>query len=284
MTNSPQIRQNGGLTYGIAGLLSLLYMWCISLTGFRQTGLQFVAPLLIIFIAHAAWCFFAFGPAKNIFVHICRRTFLTTIVLLIGVILCTVLIPEPAHSNSSSNFVENSAVVMICLAMIAFVLAIIGAGLYLLVVVLRRIYRAFVQRPDDDDNNGNKVHEISSVLLTLGILLAASLEGVNGAYSFNSVSRSSTTQLINANQDHVWEALNTATNPEFPLPAVLAVFPRPIDVVVDEGVALNANRSVKFKGREGEGFLDLRVVERTPMHALFRVLSDTEQLLLPWML
>ena len=111
--------------------------------------------------------------------------------------------------------------------------------------------------------------------MTCTLLLAASAEGVKGAYSFNSLSTSSATQLINASEKQVWQSLGTATQPDVPLPLLIAAFPQPVAVVVDEGVALNAKRVVKIKGREGEGYLTLRVVERTDHSAKFQVLSDT---------
>jgi len=73
----------------------------------------------------------------------------------------------------------------------------------------------------------------------------------------------------------VWQALDTATQPDFPIPSFIAAFPRPVDVMVDEGTALGAKRVVKFKGREGEGLLSLEVTDRTANNAIFTVLSDT---------
>jgi len=53
------------------------------------------------------------------------------------------------------------------------------------------------------------------------------------------------------------------------------VFPRPVAVLVDEGVSLGANRVVRIEGREGAGDLRLRVIERTENTVEFEVLSDT---------
>ena len=66
-----------------------------------------------------------------------------------------------------------------------------------------------------------------------------------------------------------------ATQPEFPLPQILHTLPRPIAVLVDEGVELGSRRTVQFEGREGKGQLSMVVSERTDTKAMFKVLSDT---------
>lgn len=105
-------------------------------------------------------------------------------------------------------------------------------------------------------------------------MLGASLEGVSGFYNFRSNTQANAKVEILASTDQVWRSLDTATSPDFPLPRFLWMFPRPVDVVVDEGVGLNANRVVKIKGREGTGFLRLRVIDTSEEHATFKVLSD----------
>jgi len=154
------------------------------------------------------------------------------------------------------------------------VIAIGGIGIYLTFILVRGIYRLFKPETDDDDHS-NKRFELASILLTGVFLVAASLEGVKGVYSFSRESSSSAAQLVSATKAQVWQALQTATEPTFPLPTVLSVFPQPVEVVVDEGTSLNAHRVVKFKGREGEGYLRLRVVERSQEHVRFRVLADS---------
>jgi len=111
--------------------------------------------------------------------------------------------------------------------------------------------------------------------LTIVFLGAASVEGVQGAYSFNGSSKSSSVHLVNSHERAVWRALETATQPEFPLPSLLKAIPRPTQVLVDEGVALNANRVVQFNGREGEGLLHLKVAQRTQDKVTFTVVSDS---------
>jgi len=238
------------LSFWVAALLALAYMWVISLTAFRQTGLQFVAPLLIIFITHTVWSLSTHGLVKNVLLLISRKTARTAISLLMGVLLFSILTPEPAQSDAASFALEAFtyiATALYCLLMIAIVVAVVGGFFYILIRMAQYFLGSHKNNSDDDDHN--KMNEIASIVLVGAVLVAASLEGVSGA-----------------------------TQPEFPLPAFISVFPRPVAVMVDEGTALHAKRVVKFKGREGEGLLSLKVVERSANHTRFNVLSDTSPL------
>jgi len=261
------------LSIFLAGLLALLYMWGISLTSFRQTGLQFVAPLLIIFITHTTWNLYAHGLAKHSLLIISRKTANTAVVLLLLVFIATTLIPEPAHGNETVWYAFASiGQILICLLMIAIVVAIFAIAINLIVRLIKYLLGADTKEQDDDHN---KLNEVASIMLVGGFLLASSLEGVSGAYSFNASSTASSSKIISATEAQVWQTLNTATQPDFPIPSFITVFPRPVDVVVDEGTALGAKRVVKFKGREGEGLLSLEVTKRSATSALFTVQSDT---------
>lgn len=272
------LRRRGRLnpaSYGVAGILTLIYTWYVSLTELRETGMQFVAPLLVLFIIHTVWCVVAFGVRKNTYFQILWRTLHTVLFMLLAVLIFSILIPEPAHGSSLGSFGSDVATVLICLLMILMVGATLGAALYLVFLLVRKIFRVFKPQADDDNNS---INEFASIGLTACFLLAASLEGVNGSYAFESESVSSASQLISASEPRVWETLETATRPEFPIPAVLAVFPRPVAVPIDEGVGLHAKRVVTFKGREGEGELRLQVTHRTSTHVTFQVLSDSSPL------
>jgi hypothetical protein len=111
--------------------------------------------------------------------------------------------------------------------------------------------------------------------LVITALIIASFEGLPNYYTFDDKSRVVATGLIDADPDRVWRAMQQATSPDFPLPNILAVFPQPVSVIVDEGISVGANRQVQFQGREGAGFLSLRVVSRTDNEVVFAVIRDT---------
>jgi len=259
-------------SHGTAALIALIYMWCISRTELRQTGLQFVAPLLIIFFVQTVTCLSAFGLAQNVYLTISRRSLATSFVLLSFVILLTAITPDTAHSDSGNSFtntVSDIFAVLLCLLVIAIVCALVGGLLYSVFQVIKRVFKT------NRSDKHNKSRELASIFLTALFLIGASLEGVKGAYSFNSVASSSASQLIKGNKESVWLKLETATRPKFPLPPILTIFPHPVEVMVDEGTALMADRIVKFEGREGVGLLHLRVIEKTEDHVKFQVISDT---------
>jgi len=270
-------RVGSWFSHGTAALLALIYVWCISRTDLRQTGLQFVGPLLIIFFVQTATCLSAFGLSRNVYSAISRRTLTTSVILLFGVFLLTAVTPDTAHSVSEGSFgdtVSDITALLVCLLVIAISCAIVGFVLYSVFKGLKRVYRLYVPKTNESDKH-NKTRELASILLTVVFLSGISLEGVKGAYSFDSAANSSASQLIRSSKENVWLSLETATQPEFSIPSILTIFPRPVEVIVDEGTALNANRIVKFEGREGIGQLHLRVTERTDDHVKFQVISDT---------
>jgi hypothetical protein len=69
--------------------------------------------------------------------------------------------------------------------------------------------------------------------------------------------------------------METPTSPKFPLPAISAFFPRPVEIVRDNGTALGSIRQVKFVGREGAGDLTWKVMERTDTKVVYVLQSDT---------
>jgi len=125
----------------LAGLLALLYIWGVSLTSYRQTGLQFVAPLLIIFLTHTIWSLCVHGLVKNSLVLISRKTASTALALLLLVFIATALIPEQAHGNEPLHHALASlAQFLICLLMIVIVLGIFAGAIYLLVRLMKYLF------------------------------------------------------------------------------------------------------------------------------------------------
>jgi len=208
----------------LAGLFSLLYMWGISLTSLRQTGLQFVAPLLVIFLTHTVWCFSQHGIIKNSLVTISRQSANTAFSLLLLVGLANVLIPEPAHGTNIDEFLTAIPMFLVCLLMIVIVVVIFAAAITMLIRFVKYMRGPEVEAENDDHN---KLNEFASIVLVVGLLVGASLEGVKGVYTFNAQATARASQLIYAEPSGVWQTLETATQPEFSIPSIIAVFPRP---------------------------------------------------------
>ena len=111
-----------------------------------------------------------------------------------------------------------------------------------------------------------------SVGLAIGL---CSLEGISGALSFSVQDRASSTLSVAAPPTRVWQEIGKATLPSFPLPILLKSIPQPVAVPIDEGASLGARRVVRFRGREGEGDLVLKVVRRTSEEVVFAAVSNT---------
>jgi hypothetical protein len=162
--------------------------------------------------------------------------------------------------------------VVVCSAMIALVVLLVVAAIRILAALIRMLFWGTGQ---DKGGPDSRLFDFGSVGVAVVLIGAASLEGMPGGFAFSGDDRATASHFVAAPPEAVWEAMGTATTPEFPLPVLLALFPQPVAVTTDEGVALGANRVVMFQGREGAGALRLQVIERTEHVAAFAVLSDT---------
>jgi len=242
-------------------------MWLVSLTTLRQTAMQFIGPVLIVLVIHSFFAISKYGLQENVSGLIFNEMLKTLTQLLILFLLLVALVPEEAVGTSIDEFIGGIGIALFCLVVIGIVGGIAGAIIYFIYKGVKKIS----SKSKDDSNNLN---ELVSLGLPFCLLFAASLEGVSGAYKFATAKQSSASVHIAAGADKVWRTLETATSPDFPLPGMLWMIPRPVEVQVDEGTTLGANRVVKFAGREGEGLLRLRVVARDDLQATFKVLSD----------
>lgn len=243
-------------------------MWLISRTEFRQSGLQFVAPVFIIFVLHSFWLLNRFGVERNITEVIFQETLKTCMQILGFVVLSIALVPEPANGNSSEEILGGIGIFLVCLLMIVVVMLVLWLAISVTYKATKRL--TAVKEKDSD----HQQREIATVVVVIGLLSVLSAEGVVGLYGFQTNKSATASVNISASANNVWDVLEIATSPKFPLPKVLWMIPRPVDVVVDEGVQLHANRVVKFKGREGAGYLRLKVVDKSDDRAVFEVLSD----------
>ena len=142
-----------------------------------------------------------------------------------------------------------------------------------IVTVLYMLVRLMIK--DKNKAGKNRLNENGSVVLTLILLVLASLEGIPGAYRFSTGADASVTLQVKATPQQVWNALETATSPDYPIPDLLRAIPKPIAVILYEGTSLNAKRVVQFVGREGSGLLELQVVERTTNKVIYKVTNDS---------
>ncbi|MEL6781962.1 MAG: hypothetical protein AAFO51_06255 [Pseudomonadota bacterium] len=254
----------------VAVPLSMGYAWSVAQTSYVTTGLQFVSPLLLIMATHLVWLQ-AGGATVQGYARIAfRRSLVSAVASAMVVPLVEIASPKPSYAGSEMAGAGAAILtVLFCLAVLATVLALAAVALYLVYLALDYLVRLIFRR------KGGGLNDLASLALGATLILTASLEGMPQGYSFATGGRATASVLIDASPETVWEAMQTATIPEVPLPAALQMFPQPIAVPVDEGTELGARRVVVIEGREGRGLLHLRVVEQTDTRAVFEVVSDT---------
>lgn len=256
-----------------AATVALSYAWFVSGTSLRTTGLQFVMPALFIIATHfaieAVWHRLNPGFSATVF----RRSFWTAACIAIVLWLGSIFGPNPAHADFG-DIVGGTLTVVFCSLVIATIVTVLIAVLRFLSWILRGITLSG-SKSDDDDTPQTRYFDFGSLIVASMVIAGLSLEGLPNSYSFASEQAAVSTRPVDASVEDVWHAMQTATSPEFPLPAILDVFPRPVAVLTDEGVALGSNRVVRIEGREGSGDLRLRVTRRTEDEVVFDFLSDT---------
>jgi len=223
--------------------LTMTFMWAVSQTHLRQTAMQFVGPALIVFSMHSIWAISKYGLKENVSAMVLSETLKTLTQLLALFLLLILVIPEPAvGSTIASEILSGIGIVLYCLVIIGIVGGIAGAIMYLTFKGIRWLYNTVKK----DSKDSNKFNELVTLCIPFCLLFAASLEGVTGAYNFSNTKISSRTVAISSDVETVWSTLETATSPDFPLPTLLWMIPRPVEVLVDEGTAVGANRVVRF--------------------------------------
>lgn len=256
----------------LAGALALLYAWNLSGTRFVTTGLQFVAPVAVILVAHLVWL----AVRRQLNPGFSHLAFGRTVVTAFGIsalsILTDMVAPMPA---GAADVIETVGMVIACLLVLALVVGVAALAIYAVSKIIRALYHA-IRGPKDPGGgpSGGKVHDFGAVAVALCVIGAASLEGVIPALTFAGDGRASSSVIVNASTERLWQEIGKATSPAFPLPLALKSIPQPVAVLVDEGAGLGARRIVRFKGREGEGDLVLKVIRRTATEAVFEAVSD----------
>lgn len=252
------------------GAIALAFAYFVSGTAFVHSGLQFVGPALIIVLLHLTVVSFHRRDAPRIGDAVLARSLVTACLTFFGLLAVEAFTPMPAAAQVGNG--DQLGVLIVCVVIIAFVVLVVIGLLYLFYKSVKFAWNKLFGKDDD-------IHDRFSDLGTLGVvvtvLIAMSLEGVPQGYRFDGRSAAQSSAVIAQPPEVVWQTMQTSTSAEFPIPNILRNFPRPVEVAIDEGTVLGANRVVRFEGREGAGEMSLRVVEQSETHATFKVLSDT---------
>ena len=270
-------RRSALLPHALAAIAALLYAWMISRSSYMTTGLQFLSPLAVVLLVHLTWLAIRRELHPG-FAHVVFRRTLTTMIstlVLVGVTATIAPMPAVATSDIGELF-RGALVVLMCVTMVVVVAGTFAALLYVLYRLVRFLVAWLRTRsggPPGSDNS--RARELGTIAVALMLIGFASLEGVVDVYSFATRNKQSASYAVAAPPHSVWQAVSTATSPDFALPAVFAIIPRPVAIIVDEGSSLGSRRIVRFWGREGVGDLSLRVTERTDAVAVYRVIKDT---------
>ena len=200
-----------------------------------------------------------------------ERTLATSIGMLSCTVIAAVYAPVPAVAQQGGG-VGTAFIMMACLAVLALV--VLAAALIIYGIGHLATYMFGRSKGQSKGPNDSRLLDGSLAACALLAIAMASLEGITPALTFNSRDRASTSLDVAASPERVWEAVAKATSPSFALPTMLRSIPQPVAVIVDEGADLGARRIVRFKGREGQGDLVLKVVHRSRTEAVFEAVSD----------
>jgi hypothetical protein len=267
------------LPHLIAGGLALAYAWLVSGTQYVTSGVQFVSPLAVVLLVHLAWLAVRRELGTGFAMVACSRMLATAICIVVFTVVCAMYAPIPAGAINSDDVKQGLAYIGFffgCLAVLALEVAAAALVIYGIVYGIRwglkSIYHMIKGPPKGPGES--RLFDASVVSIALLAIGAASLEGVGPALTFATRDGASVTMVVAASPARVWQEVGKATSPSFPLPTMLRTIPQPVAVLVDEGASLGARRIVRFKGREGEGDLVLKVVRRTEREAVFEAVSD----------
>lgn len=260
------------IEYFAACVFAVLYIWFLSETAYFQTGLQFIAPILVIFSIHLLFMWRRSEFTSGYSVELFRRGAVSALCLGVTVFAASLIAPLPTNAGMG-EITGMALLAIVCLLVVVVVAGVIGWIIWMIAKLIHRLI--FGKSDQESPNSDTRLFDAASVVLVFTFLSGASLEGLPKGYDFQSSNQARASQMIDADATKVWAALGTATSPSFALPKILRAIPQPVAVEVDEGVGLGAKRRVRFSGREGVGHLDLRVIKRTAEIARFEVVSDT---------
>jgi len=213
---------------------ALFFAWHVSQSSLVTTGVQFIAPLLVVMAVHYVWLALGRhlkpGYAQTIF----GRSAGTAILMIALIFAGSVLAPQPAQADVGAVFGAVFTVIF-CVLIIVIV---IGIPALIVWGLARLIFPA--RDKDGPDDPDERLNDGATLIIVAGLIGFASAEGVTERLSFDPAGTATASVLIDAPSDDVWAAMQTATGPEFPLPTVFNFLPRPKEVSTDEGSTLGA--------------------------------------------
>ena len=108
---------------------SLFYAWHISQTMYVKTGLQFIAPLLVIMIVHLFWLILTQGLPRGFSMIVYRRSAQTAIGMAFFILSSNLVAPMPANAAGNEGV---SAVLMIvfCVTVVSIVVGVAAFVVY----------------------------------------------------------------------------------------------------------------------------------------------------------
>lgn len=261
------------LPHLIAGFGAVLFIWQISRTPYLTSGLQFVAPLMVIMALHLGWLLMRRAPRASLSSAVLRRSLGTALLLTLATLTLGLVAPISAQAvgSAAGEIIGTILGTVFCVFIIGVILAILAAIGYGFFWVIGRILELIW--PNDPPNT--KLFDMASLVVLFAALGALSLEGLPQSYHFTKAGEAYAEQRITAPPGAIHAALQTATTPEVPLPSILATLPKPVRVIEQGGTRLGATREVLFTGREGSGALSIEVTDQSDAHAVFTVVRDT---------
>ena len=273
-TNFKQASSRPFVLHSFVGFICLIYSVVISNTSFVNTGIQFIAPAIILICTHLLILWVNNNLRSGYAGVVFYRSLITCVFTFFMIFLAQLFAPMPSYAQR--ELFEPILEPILGLLTVLFCLFILLVIIAIPIVIIFLIYKFCVFLfKKTRENQKNKLNDLASIILALTFLTVASLEGLQWSYSFSKKGQVTASYDVAASTEQVWLALNTATSPDYSLPILLKFFPQPVAVLKDEGVSLGSKRLVKIVGREGQGELSLEVVERTATRTKFKVIADT---------
>ena len=202
---------------------ALFFAWHVSQSALAKTAVQFIAPLMIIMAIHLLWLAFARRMTQGYAQTIYGRSAVTGLLMMLLLLGGSILAPAPAQAQAG-DAVQSLLIVVFCVFFIAVIVGVAGLVVWAL---FRIIFWLFDKKKDPDDPD-ERLNDGASLIAAMGLLAVASAEGVSDRISFEARGQATASFVIDGPATDVWAAMQTATSPEFPLPAILSSFPQPV--------------------------------------------------------
>ncbi|MGB0799270.1 MAG: hypothetical protein ACPGRD_08125, partial [Planktomarina sp.] len=165
--------------HGLAALLALGFAWCVSQTTYVTTGLQFIAPLLVVIIAHLIWMTLSGNRSSGWSQTVLLRAAITSFGIVVVTVASQILAPMPAQASGVGDALGGVLFIIFCLVIIAVVMGVAALLIYLPFKAIQWAIRAARKSKDD------QLNDFGTMGVICVVLAVASFEGVPGAFSFD---------------------------------------------------------------------------------------------------